>query len=126
MNSLSINRIIKIHEKILEESGGCFGIRDENLLISATNSPLQTFNGTSLYKTDLEKITRISYGIARNHGFLDGNKRTAAIVLLTLLKINQFQFEITDEDLIDVFINVGSGELTYEEFLEHIRQNLKK
>ena len=126
MKILSIEQIIQIHEKILEESGGCFGIRDENLLTSAINSPLQTFNGTSLYKTNLEKITRISYGIARNHSFLDGNKRIAAIVLLTLLEINQFNFEITDEDLIDVFINVGSGVLSYEEFLEYIRQNLKK
>ena len=126
MRILSIEQIIQIHDEILESSGGCSGIRDKNLLTNAINSPLQTFNGTSLYKTDLEKITRISYGIARNHSFLDGNKRIAAIVLLTLLEINQFNFEITDEELVNIFINVGSGELTYEEFLEYIRQNLKK
>ena len=60
---------------LIAQSGGMDGLRDEGLLDSAVNTPLQAFGGQELYPTILEKAARLGYGLIHNHPFVDGNKR---------------------------------------------------
>jgi death-on-curing protein len=75
VRALTLEEALAIHEASLERFGGLPGLRDEGLLESALAQPFQTFGGAELYPTFAEKAARYAYGIARNHPFLDGNKR---------------------------------------------------
>lgn len=80
--------ILFLHAEIIREYGGSDGIRDEGLLESAISAPLQTFASNDLYPTIVEKIARLSFGLAMDHPFIDGNKRIAAKALDVGLSAN--------------------------------------
>jgi len=83
----SIEKICKINRLILRRKNT---LRDVNLLDSCISSAFQSYGGTDFYATDFEKICRISYGIVKNHAFIDGNKRTSLAFLTTFLEIYDF------------------------------------
>ena len=86
MITITKDQVLRLHKSIYERYGGSYGVRDESLLDSALEAPLQTFAGQDLYPMELDKIVRLGYGLFSNHPFLDGNKRIGALVLLTLLE----------------------------------------
>ena len=65
------DQIKLIYQLLIQETGGSFGIRDENLLDSAINGIYQTFDGKELYPTKEEKGARLGYSLVANHAFLD-------------------------------------------------------
>lgn len=65
-----------------------------------------------------------AYGIARNHPFVDGNKRTAAVVCETFLMLNGSRLDATDAELVVVFLALAAGELTEEELAGWLREHL--
>ena len=67
MITLGIEQVIRLHEKVVERTGGLKGIRAKELLESALMSPFQTFDGVELYPSTVDKITRITYGLVSNH-----------------------------------------------------------
>ncbi|MDY5298916.1 MAG: Fic family protein, partial [Candidatus Enteromonas sp.] len=73
--------ILHIHSKLISDFGGSDGIRDEGMLESALNTPLQTFDSEDLFPTAVDKVVRLSFGLVMNHPFIDGNKRVGAAVL---------------------------------------------
>ncbi len=81
---LVLNDILKFHSELesnKEFSTGA-GIRDFGLLESAVNAPFQTFDGQDLYATIFDKAAHLAYGLTKNHGFVDGNKRVAIHAML--------------------------------------------
>ena len=74
MKLLSKRHILMLHHDLIQNYGGTEGMRDESLLDSAVNSPLQSFSGVDLYPTLLEKAVRLGFGLIKNHPMLDGNK----------------------------------------------------
>ena len=86
MITLSKEQIIRLHEKMLEATGGKEGMRDGGLLESALSAAFQTFNGVELYPSSVAKIARLAYGLVNNHPFIDGNKRIGTYVMLVLLE----------------------------------------
>ena len=106
---LTKEQILILHKLIYERYGGSYGIRDEGLLESALETPFQTYDGQDLYKSEIEKIARLSYGLIGNHPFEDGNKRIGALVLLTLMELNGLELVATDEELTKVIYDVASG-----------------
>ena len=98
MRVLSKRQVLMLHAALIAESGGCDGIRDEGLLDSAINTPLQTFAGKDLYPTVLEKAAR-------------GNKRIGTHAMLVFLAINSITLSYEDDDLINTILSVASGEL---------------
>ena len=87
---------------MIEETGGSFGIRDENLLNSALNGVFQTFDGKDLYHTKEEKGAMLGYTLISNHAFVDGNKRIGVYVMLTYLEVNGIRIKCTDSELIEL------------------------
>ena len=116
--------VILIHSRIIEVSGGIGGLRDRSGLESAVAAPLQSFGGTDLFPTDIEKIARIGYGLASNHAFLDGNKRIGAMMVQLLLKWNGYQLTLKEGELADMFIGIASGEKAEADLLHWIQEHI--
>ena len=122
---LTKEQIILLHSSIIRKTGGTAGLRDESLLESAISAPLQTFEGTDMFLTDLQKIIRLSYGLIANHAFVDGNKRIGAHVLLILLSANKISMEYSQQELIDCVLAIASGSLSYDEFCNWVIKHIK-
>lgn len=74
--------VIDIHQRQIERFGGLDGIRDEGLLESAVAQPQATFFGEFLHPTICDQASAYLYHIAKNHPFIDGNKRTAFATMM--------------------------------------------
>ena len=120
MKKLDDNTILQIHDEQVELYGGQLGIRDFNLFQSECNMPYQTFYGQDLFPDPYDKAVRYFFGFATNQVFLDGNKRTAAMVTLVFLALNDVELDITDLDLYDLCMQVANKQVeesTVKEYL---------
>jgi death-on-curing protein len=124
MKKLTKEQVVLLHKALVAESGGSSEIRDEGLLDSALNAPFQTFSGTELYPTVLEKAARLGYGLIKNHPFVDGNKRIGTHVMLVFLMLNHFEVEYDDNDLVQLILGVASGEIDDRQLLVWLQQHL--
>lgn len=122
--ALTLDEALSIHEVSLRRFGGLPGLRDEGLLESALAQPFQTFGGAELYPTLAEKAARYAYGIARNHPFLDGNKRAATACMGAFLRVNGFSFRPSADELLETMLGVAAGTVSYEELAEWVSRNL--
>ncbi len=112
-----------IHERQLAEHGGTPGIRDAGLLESALARPQQllAYGGNEV---DLPALAAaLAYGIARNHPFMDGNKRTSAVTCELFLELNGYLLSASDEDLYPVFLGLAAGEWTEDELADWLRRH---
>lgn len=123
MIKFSKEKILLLHKLITEETGGDPNIRDINLLDSALESALQTFDGKELYPTKEEKGARIGYSLISNHAFVDGNKRIGMYILLTFLEVNGVRINPEIDEVVRVGIEIASGKMDYEDLLEWILNN---
>ncbi len=99
-----------IHNEQLAEHGGQPGIRDEGMLLSALHRPtnLYAYNPDSTGLCDL--AAAYAFGIAKNHLFLDGNKRTAAVVCELFLALNGLTVDCTEVEKYPHYIGLAAGE----------------
>ena len=99
------------------------GIRDKNLLASAVNTPFQTFMGNDLYPSIYDKAAQLCYGIANNHPFTDGNKRTALHTMYVYLIINGYDITAAQQDIENLIINVAAGRMHNTELSKWLQNN---
>ena len=101
--------VLAMHERQLAEHGGGEGIRDAGLLDSALQRPLDKF---AYGEPDLfDLAAAYAFGIARNHPFTDGNKRTALVACRTFLLINGYELAATREEKYETFLALAAGAL---------------
>lgn len=124
MKSIRLADIYHYHDSVIADSGGDDGIRDEGLIESAYNATFQGFGDIEFYETVEEKATRIGYGLAKNHGFVDGNKRVGCLVLLSFLQINGISLQCSTKELADIFYLVASNEKSYDDLLLFVRTHM--
>jgi death on curing protein len=110
------------HQEQIAEHGGGEGVRDQRLLESAMARPLNLFAYGE--PTAAELAASYAYGIARNHPFVDGNKRTAAVVSETFLMLNGHDLLASDAELVVAFLALAAGELSEEELAQWFRDHL--
>jgi death on curing protein len=115
--------VLAMHARQLAEHGGGQGIRDEGLLDSALQRPLNKLDYGDPDIADL--AAAYAYGIARNHPFIDGNKRTALVASRAFLLRNGFQLTATDADKLQTFLALASGELSEDALAAWFRSYLK-
>lgn len=110
------------HAEQLVEHGGGDGVRDAGLLESAMARP----QNLALYgNPDIAELAAsYAYGIARNHPFVDGNKRTAAVVSETFLVLNGVTLRASDAELVVAFLALAAGELSENELIGWFREHL--
>ena len=120
MIRLTKDQVFLMHGWIYDQCGGSHGVKDDGLLDSALQAPFQTYDGQELYPTVVGKIVRLGYGLITNHSFVDGNKRIGALALLTLLELNGYRIEATDQELTDIIIGVAAGRKTEDDLNEWV------
>lgn len=111
-----------IHDQQLALFGGTTGIIDEGKLESALYRPVNIIN----YNPDAslcDLAASLGYGIAINHPFVDGNKRTAFIVMAVFLEINQVRLTASELDVVDIMLGIASGTTTEQMLTSWLRQN---
>ena len=113
---------IAAHAEQLAEHGGGEGVRDMSLLESAMARPQ---NLAAYGEPDAAALAAAyAFGIARNHPFIDGNKRTAAVVSETFLLLNGFALDASDAELVVAFLALAAGELSEEEMADWFRERV--
>ena len=114
--------VLALHDEQLAEHGGGAGIRDLGLLQSALARPQ---NLSAYGHPDAAALAAAyAFGIAKNHPFVDGNKRTAAVVALTFLLFNGVPFAIGEAELVVMVLALAAGEFAEDEVAAWFRARL--
>jgi len=106
---LTLDEVLGIHADQIRAYGGRAGVRDLDLLRSALAMPETTFDGEYLHPTVFEMAGAYLFHIARNHPFVDGNKRTALMCSLVFLGLNGERLEAEPNELYQLVDGVAAG-----------------
>ena len=119
---LSRDLVLAIHDEQLAEHGGAGGLRDPGLLDSALARPA---NRAGYAEPDTAELAALyALGIARNHPFIDGNKRTAYVALETFLALNGLRFPVSDADAVIITLQMAAGDMDDAAFIAWVRANV--
>ena len=119
---LSLDIALAVHDRQLAEHGGPTGVRDQGMLESALARPL---NQWTYGEDDLCALAAAyAYGIARNHPFTDGNKRTAWVFARLFLRLNSQTITFTPREAIDTVLALAAGDLTEAELADWFRARI--
>lgn len=131
---LTFEDAIELHAEQISRFGGSLGIRDEGLLRSALAQPNAAFGDELLHPTLEAQAAAYLFHLAKNHPFVDGNKRIAVACCLVFLVLNGFQLDPELDSFIDgtectkleaVVVRVATGQMSKVELTAFIRENLK-
>jgi death-on-curing protein len=121
---ITVEVALAAHAEQIAEHGGGEGVRDQRLVESAMARP-QNLAGYG--DPDAAALAAAyAYGIARNHPFVDGNKRTAAVVSETFLILNGCELNATDAEIVVAFLALAAGELSEEELADWFRERVEQ
>ena len=120
---LSLREVLILHERVAAISGGGVGVRDLGLLESAIAQPRQSFDGTDLYASIVEKAVALGFSLISNHPFIDGNKRVGHAALEVFLLLNGHQLDAHIDEQERVILAVAAGDMTREEFTRWVEKN---
>jgi death on curing protein len=122
---ISKKALVLLHEESLAEFGGARGMRDTGLLESALARPknIHAYNPAA---TVPELAASYGYGIARNHAFVDGNKRAAFLSIGLFLASNGYRLTASPVDAIEAMLGVAAGTMSEQELSVWIGKNVKK
>ncbi len=116
---------LAIHDRQLAEHGGSPGVRDDNLLQSALARP-QQLHAYGDPEPDLADLAAsLTYGLARNHPFVDGNKRTAYVCCRVFIALNGAELQASAEDRYLNILALAEGKLPLDHFAAWLRAHLR-
>ena len=116
--------ILAVHDEQIAEHGGSAGLRDRGLLESALTRPL---NVAARGKPDYADLAACyGVGIAKNHPFVDGNKRTAFVAVELFLTLNGWKLSASDPDAVLAMLAVAAGKIDETAFAEWIRRHAQR
>jgi len=116
--------VYAIHKRQIAEHGGSDGVRDEGLMLSALARP-QNLLAYSEETPDISALAAAyAFGITKNHPFIDGNKRTALVVMRTFLLLNGFSLNAYQEEKYLTFLKLAESSLSEEELTDWIREKI--
>lgn len=116
---------LAIHERQMAEHGGGTGIRDEALLASALARPQQSHVYGDPPPDLADLAASLAYGLARNHPFVDGNKRTAHVCYRAFLANNDVELDASSEDKYLQMLSLAEGSLGEGDFTAWLRPRLR-
>lgn len=123
---LTLDEILAIHADQIRRYGGRPGIRDQALLQSALGTPETTFEGEYLHTDVFEMAAAYLFHIARNHPFIDGNKRTALMAALVFLGLNDFELAVNPDALFELVSGVAAGEVAKAQAAVFLQQHSRR
>ena len=123
---LSITKVLFVHDRAVKEFGGSFGIRDIGLVESAVARPQASFDGNDLYQSIYDKTAALLQSLLKNHPFVDGNKRTAWVSAVALLKMKGWQIIAKEDEVVEFMVRVANENLSVDEIAGWVKKNCKK
>jgi death on curing protein len=121
---LTITMVVAIHDEQLAIHGGLSGMRDVGMLESALDRPRNKWAYESAELPEL--AAAYAFAVARNHPFVDGNKRTSLLALYTFLGINDVDFVVPEAMAAAMILALAAGEVSEENLARWIRDNWPK
>lgn len=125
MRYLTAVEILAIHDRVVEETGGSLGVREEHLLLSLAERPKSSFAGVEKFQTIFTKAASYLEAIAMYHVFVDGNKRTAITVAGVFLRANRYQASLPIDESEQFILRVVTEKLSIEEIAAWLEKNSK-
>jgi death-on-curing protein len=116
--------VLQLHQEQLAEFGGMSGIRDADLLDSALCRARNVWAYSSPKPDVVRMAASYAFGLAKNHPFMDGNKRTALVVCLTFLRLNGFELTASQQERIQAVLSLASGAVNEAQFEAWLRSNV--
>lgn len=116
--------VLTVHARLIAETGGSIGLRDEGLFESALAAAENRYN----YE-DADLVTcaaTYAYHLTQAHAFVDGNKRVAAAITETFIESNGSQLTMTDEEIVRLFLDIAGGILNRDEVERLLRAKTDK
>ena len=121
---LSVDDVLLVHTRVIEEFGGDSGLRDRGLLESAVGMPQSTFGGDDLHSGLAAKAAAYHFHLCANHPFVDGNKRVAVAASEVFLVINGHELSASDDEFEELTLGVARGQLSKEQVVEFFEKFL--
>lgn len=125
-SALSIEKVLFLHNCIIEAAGGKEGIRDFTLLHSALERCKVTFAGEDLYPTIFDKASALLHSMVMNHPFLDANKRTGYEITKAFLNSNGFFITASQDEIVRFCISVDNDGIRGKEIVIWLKKNTVK
>lgn len=123
---LSLEQVLELHAQQVRRFGGAAGLRDRGALEAAVARPQMTFGGEDLYPDVEAKAAAVLQSLVMNHPFVDGNKRTGAVVAELFLNLNDVELTAGDDELVEVTLAVARGEVAAEALAIWLRQRSRR
>jgi death-on-curing protein len=122
---ISLEQLVWMHTVAVTEFGGSNGIRDRGLLESALARPSASFGGKNLYDTPFKPAAALAESLVLNHGFVDGNKRTAMYAMAAWLEREGYLVEAARGQLRDLALSIASHDLDSAQIATWLAQRSK-
>jgi death-on-curing protein len=123
---LEISTVLQIHAAQINRHGGDSGVRDAGLLESALARPHNRYWYSDRSATVPELTASLAFSIARNHPFVDGNKRVALAASIAFLETNQWRIQARLDEVYEIFLSVAAGGLSEDQLVDWFNANAKK
>lgn len=123
MRYLTAEEIMAIHQRILENSGGWAGVRDQGLLFSVAERPKTTLMGQEMFADVFAKSASYLEALATYHVLTDGNKRTALVVTAIFLRANGYSLSAPDDGTVAFMVDVAQQKKEFKEIIAWLKKN---
>ena len=123
---LALDEVLALHADLIRRYGGSTGLRDLALLQSALAMPEASYGGERLHGSLFEMAAAYLFHLARNHPFVDGNKRVGAAATLAFLHMNGYRLEIGEPALVKLVLGVASGKVGRAGLADFLRAHCRK
>jgi death-on-curing protein len=123
MSMMEFEQVLAIHDEIIRESGGEYGVLFESMLQSCLEKPLTELFGYLIYQDIFEKVSAMMHCIILNHVFVDGNKRTGLVIAKILFEINGLSLNVDTNESVRYTIEIAQGNVEVMELADWLRNH---
>ena len=123
MKPLSLEEVVAINTAIVHATGGSVGLRDAGALSMCVAKPWQSFGGKETYPDIFSKAASVLESIARNHPFIDGNKRTAFITAVRVIERNGYRTHFDNKDAEETMVRIVVKKYSIETIASWLKVN---
>jgi death on curing protein len=120
---LYLEKLLLLHKLSIQDYGGSHGVRDFEMLDSASQRPFQTFDNKDLYPNAISKAAAIGESIIINHPFVDGNKRTGMLAIFEMLVLDNLTIQATEDQLYQFVIDISTGTIRFDEIVAWLKEH---
>lgn len=120
MRFYTLEAVLVLHQLNVERFGGSLGVRDQGALESALNAPI---NRAYYEEADvIQCAAAYGFNLCQAHAFIDGNKRIAAVTCEGFLRLNGFDLQVPNDELIEIFLKIASSEMDRDQLEALLRE----